>query len=189
MALSRFCRWEGNGGALFFPSDFEREQALTVAERRFHFKAVGQVPHFSNASVFEQDFHDVEANFDGRIVYGVKIVQRGHAEKTAFLSIDRRRWARPSFVRAGFYFRKYQAVAIAQHQINFAAALGLKVARQQFHASPLQVFRRRLFPQTASHPSKGTLFPKAKAQQRSNFGKPIFHSRGRCAFTGAKLRR
>ena len=28
-ALSRFCRGEGNvGGALFFPSDFEREQAL-----------------------------------------------------------------------------------------------------------------------------------------------------------------
>ena len=27
-ALSRFCRGEGNGGALFFPSDFEREQSL-----------------------------------------------------------------------------------------------------------------------------------------------------------------
>ena len=79
-ALSRFCRGEGNGGALFFPSSFEREHALAVAERRFHFKAVGQVPHFSDASVFEQDFHNVEANFDGRIVDGVKIVQRGHAE-------------------------------------------------------------------------------------------------------------
>ena len=73
-ALSRFCRGEGNGGALFFPSDFERECTLAVAERRFHFKAVGQVAHFSDASVFEQDFHDVEADFDGRIVYGVKVV-------------------------------------------------------------------------------------------------------------------
>ena len=31
-ASSRFCREEGNGGALFFPSDFERERFLFGAD-------------------------------------------------------------------------------------------------------------------------------------------------------------
>ena len=71
---------------------------LAVSKRGFHFKAVGEVSHFLDASVFEYDFDDVEADFDGRIVYGVKVVQRGHAEETAFLSVDCRRWPSPSFV-------------------------------------------------------------------------------------------
>ena len=101
---------------------------LAVSKRGFHFKAVGEVSHFLDASVFEHDFDDVEADFDGRIVYGVKVVQRGHAEETAFLSVDCRRRPSPSFVRAGFYLRKYQAVAVAQHQINFAAAPRMEIA-------------------------------------------------------------
>ena len=72
--------------------------SLAVTKRGFHFKAVGQVSHFLDASVFEHDFDDVEADFDGWIVYGVKVVQRGHAEETAFSSVDCRRRTGPSFV-------------------------------------------------------------------------------------------
>ena len=54
-ALSRFCRWEGNGGALFFPSNFERKQALVRFCRWMHCVFLREL----GADLFQQAVDDL----------------------------------------------------------------------------------------------------------------------------------
>jgi len=100
--------------------------------------------HLTHGAVVEDDFHDVESDFDRRILEQAQVIERGSGEALAPLLVHRRRRARPLLRGTRLDFNEDEAVVVSEDEVDFAAR-GAKVCSEEFQAvAPEELFGRTL---------------------------------------------
>ena len=110
-----------------------RNEQSSIPQRVSVGEGIGQVADFADRAVGEQDFNDVETDFDGRIFQEPQIIQAALGKAAAAFRVHRRRGSRPFFGRTRLDFGKDEAIAVAEDQINFTAR-GTKIGGEKFEA-------------------------------------------------------
>ena len=77
------------------------------------------MPHFIHYTVAEQHFHDVETDFDRRILDEPEVIEGRFREETPFAGIDGGGGARPILGGTSFDFDEDQAVLVAKDEVDF----------------------------------------------------------------------
>jgi hypothetical protein len=117
--------------------------------------------------VFENDFDDIEAEKNIRVVQHPQPFQRASRDELLFGERHRLTWSAVSGSLAGldFHKSKHAARAISAHQVDFAAVWGPKVLVENFVSFPAQIASRQAF----AHPSKPDIgvFPRLRRRRKS----------------------
>ena len=72
-------------------------------------------------AVVQEDFDDIETDFDARIFQEAEVIECALREEATLAGIDARRRTQPVFAGARFDFDEDEAISVAKDEINFAA--------------------------------------------------------------------
>src|ERR1043166_3307901 len=109
-----------------------------VPIRLFHRKRVRQMPHLAHCAVLQQNFDDVEADLHLRLLEPPEIIERALGKQPAFARVHGGGWADPLFGGTGFDLDEYQAIGVAEHEVDFAA-IRPEVRGEKFEAELSEV--------------------------------------------------
>jgi hypothetical protein len=94
-----------------------------------------------DSAVTQEDFDDIESEFDFGVLNLAEVIQRGAGEPALALEIDRGCGPGPLLVGAGFDFDKGEAIVIEDDQVDFAMRRS-EVGGEEAQALALEVSAR-----------------------------------------------
>ena len=105
--------------------------------------------HLAYHAVCEQDFDDVEADFDRRIIKQPQVVERGFGQPALLAGIYGSRGTSPILGRPRLHLDEYEAISVTKHEINLAARRA-EIRREELQSGLPQVLLRRPFAEPAA---------------------------------------
>ena len=105
--------------------------------------------HFTNLPVREQDFHNIKADLNLRILDESQIIQRGLGNPPPLPRIHSGRRTNPILGRPRFYFYKGKAITFLKYQVDLSTRRA-KICREKFQSEPLEIFPGRALAQFAA---------------------------------------
>src|SRR5437868_3331375 len=116
------------------------------------------MPNLTDGAVLEQDFNDVEADFDSRIFEQAQVIERSLGKQPLFRGIDRGGRTIPILGRTRFDFDENQAILVAENEVDFPAARS-KIGREISEPRFFEIFKRGLFAEAAMPQMQGSFLP------------------------------
>jgi hypothetical protein len=111
-------------------------------------EGIRQMPDFPNLTFPQEHFHNIEPDFDLRILQQPQVIKRAFRNQTPLARIHGGRGAGPVLGRTGFHFDKDKAIPVAEDQIDFAA-FGTEICGEKFQALFLEKTFGGAFPKGA----------------------------------------
>lgn len=119
-----------------------------------HGEGVGQMTDFPHRFRLQEDLHDIEADFDPRVLDPPQVIQRCECELALFLLIDGCSGPGPALAGAGFDLHEHQAILLLKDQVDFTPP-GAKIGDKEFEPQFLKILSGRLLPEVSPHKVAG----------------------------------